>query len=116
MAGSTVRAPMPPSKRAKIFAPFDALKGLTEAIAAKEKISIPKKELSEDRIAEINTILAELKPGQIITVVYYGDYEQHYLQKTGRVSKVDPYWHMLFIDNVGLDFSEIDDIQFPDDR
>ena len=33
-----VRAPMPPSKRAKIFSMFDALKGLKEALAAKERI------------------------------------------------------------------------------
>ena len=45
---------MPPSRRAKQFAPFDALKGLKEAIARKERISTPRRILSEDAIAEIN--------------------------------------------------------------
>ena len=41
---------MPASRRAKQFMPFDALRGLKEAIAAKEKIPIPKKELAEDMV------------------------------------------------------------------
>ncbi len=101
---------MPPSRRAKIFAPFDALKGLSEAIAEKEKIVVPKRILSEDRVAEINRTLSELNPGQVITVIYYGSYEQNYLQRTGKVTKVDAYWHNLILGNFCVDFSEIDDI------
>ena len=36
-----VRAPMPPSRRAKIFSMFDALKGLKEALAAQDVNSAP---------------------------------------------------------------------------
>ena len=64
MAAKTVRAPMPRSRRAKQFQPFDALRGLKEAIAAKEKIIVPKRELSEDSIAEINKTLIGLEKGQ----------------------------------------------------
>lgn len=98
---------MPLSKRAKIFQPFDALVGLREAIAAKERTTEPKRELTEDSIAEINKTLMELQKGQIITVVYYGDYEQNYLQLTGPVTKVDPYWSSLQIGNTILNFPEI---------
>ena len=38
---------MPASRRAKQFMPFDALRGLKEAIAAKEKRLEPRRELSE---------------------------------------------------------------------
>lgn len=103
----TVRAPMSLSKRAKIFQPFDALVGLREAIAAKERITEPKRELTEDSIAEINKTLMEFQKGQIITVVYYGDYEQNYLQLTGPVTKIDPYWSSLQIGNTILNFPEI---------
>ena len=95
MAKTTVRAPMPPSQRAKQFAPFDALKGLKEAIACKEHAPEPRRELSEDAIAEINTKLTMLKPGSWVTVVYYCDYTQEVHQITGQVSKVDPYWQTL---------------------
>lgn len=107
MAVKTVRAPMPRSKRAKQFMPFDALTGLREAIAAKERVIEPRRYPSEDAIAEINEKLLDLHKGQIITVVYYGDYEQRYLQLTGPVIKVDPYWHSIQIENITIDFSEI---------
>lgn len=110
MASKTVRAPMARSRRAKQFQPFDALRGLKEAIAAKEKVPTPRRYLSDDRIAEIDKLLNSLRKGQIITVVYYGVYEQEYLQLTGPVMKVDPYWHSLQVGNVTIDFPEIDQL------
>ena len=107
MAVKTVRAPMPRSRRAKQFMPFDALTGLREAIAAKERVIEPRRYPSEDAIAEMNAKLLDLHKGQIITVVYYGDYEQRYLQLTGPVIKVDPYWHSIQIESITIDFSEI---------
>ena len=107
MAVKTVRAPMSRSRRAKQFMPFDALTGLREAIAAKERVIEPRRYPSEDAIAEMNAKLLDLHKGQIITVVYYGDYEQRYLQLTGPVIKVDSYWHSIQIENITIDFSEI---------
>lgn len=107
MAKTTVRAPMPPSRRAKQFAPFDALKGLKEAIARKEHVPEPRRELSEDAIAEINAKLTMLKPGSWVTVVYYCNYTQEIHQLTGQVSKVDSYWKTLEIGNVSIDFAEL---------
>ena len=107
MVKSRVRAPMPPSRRAKQFAPFDALKGLKEAIAAKERRPEPRKELSEEMVTEINRTLSELRRGQQVTVVYYGFVEQESLQLTGTVLKVDPYWKLLQIDRVGINFDEL---------
>ncbi len=104
------RAPMPPSKRAKQFMPFDALKGLKEAIAAKEKRTEPRKELTEYMIEQINKALMDLRKGQLVTVVYYGSLEQEYKQLTGTVVKVDAYWKTLQINNIGIDFSEIYEI------
>ena len=49
-----VRAPMPPSRRAKIFSMFDALKGLKEALAAQEHIPEPRRYLAEDAMEELN--------------------------------------------------------------
>jgi len=101
---------MPRSKRAKIFSSFDALSGLKEAIAAKERVTEPRRYPSEDAIAEINEKLLGLHKGQIVTVVYYGIYEQIYLQLTGPVTKVDPYWHHLQVGNTTIEFPEIDQL------
>ena len=107
MGTKVVRASMPRSKRAKIFSSFDTLPGSKEAIAAKERVIEPRRYPAEDVIAEMNAKLLELHKGQIITVVYYGDYEQRYLQLTGPVIKVDSYWHSIQIENTTIGFSEI---------
>ena len=107
MAAKVVRAPMPRSKRAAQFAMFDALKGLKEAIAAKEKHPEPRRILAEDAVLELNTTLTELEQGQMATVVYYGAYEQAYKQLTGTVKKVDSFWKTLQLGDVSIDFSEI---------
>ena len=84
------RAPIPPSRRAKQFAPFDALKGLKEAIAAKEKRPEPRRELTDYMKEQINNTLTELRKGQQVTVVFYGRMEHDTLQITGTVMKVVP--------------------------
>ena len=47
---------MPPSKRTKIFSIFDALKGLKEALATKERIPEEQKLLAADAAEELNQI------------------------------------------------------------
>lgn len=42
------------SRRAKIFAPFDALKGFSEAVAAKDELYESRRGLSEEDLAELN--------------------------------------------------------------
>ena len=110
VANRKPRVPMPASRRAKQFMPFDALRGLKEAIAAKEKRLEPRRELSGYMKEEINKSLSELHKGQQVTVVYYGQLEQETLQITGSVVKVDPYWQTLQIDRITIDFAEIYEI------
>ena len=111
MARTTVRAPMPTSRRAKQFAPFDALKGLKEAIAEKERIPSPRRILAEDAQAELNEQLSQLRKGTIVTVVYYCIYEQEYHQLTGAVEKIDTYWKLLHVGQLSIDFAEIVEIE-----
>ena len=96
--------------RAKQFAMFDALKGLTEAIAEKEQQCVPRKELSEERIEEINQCLSQLKCGDVVTVNYYCHYGKQYLQLTDVITKVDPFWKFLQIGGIVIGFLEIDEI------
>ena len=110
MHKTTVRAPMPPSRRAKQFAPFDALKGLKEAIAAKERRPTPRRELTEYSQEQVNKALTELRKGQQVTVIFYGNLEEEELQITGTVMKVDAYWQTLQVNKVAIDFSEIYEI------
>ncbi len=52
---------MSPGKRAKIFSPFDALKGFTEAVEAKDEVYVERIELSEDECAALDNIIGELR-------------------------------------------------------
>lgn len=111
MGTSKVRCPMSRVRRAKQFMPFDALKGFKEAIAATEIYTEPKKELEEFRIDEINATLTELKKGEAVIVTYYGNSEGKYLQLTGNISGIDPYWGTLKVGEVIVDFPEIYQIE-----
>ena len=65
------RQKMPIKERAKIFAPFDALKGFREMLATEEIIPESKKELSEDQINELSNTINSLEFGMMIEVTYY---------------------------------------------
>ena len=103
----SVRVPMPPSKRAKIFSMYDALKGFKEALAAQEVIPEERKFLTEERIEELNRVLLSLKKGSTVTVVYYCSLERCYRQLTGPVTKLDSYWKYLQLGEVCIDLADI---------
>jgi hypothetical protein len=45
---------------------FDAMKGLKEALAAKERLPEPRKELAQDAAEELNRALCSLEVGMFI--------------------------------------------------
>lgn len=102
---------MPRSQRAKQFQPFDALKGLREAIAAKERKPEPRRELTEDAAAELNRILSGLQPGQMVTAVYYSRKNQMYTQLTGPAVRTDPLNQQLLLGENRIDFRDLYEIQ-----
>lgn len=73
--------------RARQFLPFDALKGYKEAIMAKRKVVIEKKELSEDDAENLSYKFNQIKVGTIIKVIYFSNEE--YVACEGMVSKID---------------------------
>lgn len=99
---------MPIEERAKQFMPFSALKGLEEALAEKEKIVVPKIELSEDSAVELDQKMHALECGKITTIVYYS--KQEYLKLTGMVAKIDEDHRILQIVNTKISFDDIYDI------
>lgn len=60
---------------------------------------------------QVKTALAALRRGQQVTVIYDGKFEQQRLRVTGMVVTVDHFWKTLQINKIGIDFSEIHDIQ-----
>ena len=104
------REPMPVSERAKQFAPFSPLHGLHRALAEKEKIREPRREISEEFAAELNTTLCTLERGRVVTVYYYDAAEQPYRQLTGAVTSVDAYKRTLTVEQTVVSFDDLFEI------
>lgn len=102
------RPKMSREDRAKQFMPFAALKGYPEALQKKEKIVVPKVEVSEEYAEVLDRKLRNVKKNDIITVIYYSNHE--YLKKTGMVSRIDETARVLKIVNTRIHFDDIYDI------
>ncbi len=85
--GKSPRIKMSREDRAKQFMPFAALKGYEEALRKKEKVTVPKIELSEEKKEELDLALHRIRPKDMVRVVYYEDGE--YLEIKGMVSRLD---------------------------
>ena len=95
-------------ERAKQFMPFAALKGYPEALKKKEKIVVPKRELSEEYQKELDQKLRQVHKNDIITVIYFSNHE--YLKLTGMVSRIDDTARLLKIVNTKISFDDLYDI------
>lgn len=102
-----IRAKMPPSRRAKQFAPFDAVVGLRQALKEKEKIRVTRRELFEDITDEINNTLKILNTSDTVTVVYYNEFEQEYATISGLVQKINPKSQKLTVAEFDIKFEDI---------
>ena len=102
---------MPRSQRAKQFAPFDALVGLRQALKEKEKIRVPRKEISEDMAEEIDRNLKSLELGKVVTVVWYNSLEENYIQLTGEVRNINTQKRRIQIEKVFICFDDIYSIE-----
>ncbi len=106
--------------RAKIFSPFAALKGHTEAIQSKEIPRGNKVDLSEEMADALNKKLCLLKKGQVITVTYFfsdpgpdgsgGMGDGMYLTRSGTVKNIHLISRILEIDDYKINFNDIIDI------
>ena len=105
-----VRPKMSRQERAKQFMPFAALKGYPEALKKREKIVVPKKELSEEYQEELDRKLRQVKKKDIITVVYFCQGE--YVKQTGMVSRIDKTARVLKVVNTKIYFDEIMDLEY----
>lgn len=73
--------------RAKQFLPFDALKGLQEALREKEIEYEEKKDLSEDTLNELNNKFNQIDNGSFVKITFYKNGK--YSQIKGRLTNID---------------------------
>jgi hypothetical protein len=89
---------MPRSKRASQFAPFDALKGLHDALKLKEyqHLRVEKGEISQEDGDKISRTILSLQKGDVAEVEFYSFQDQHYHTVQG-IIKVDIAERSLFV-------------------
>lgn len=98
-------------ERAKQFMPFDAMKGLKEALAKKEeqRTRVEKRELSEDAIEEISKILQRAAVGMEAEIIHYR--ASHEVVSKGNITAIDITFKFLRLNAEKIYFDNIYDIK-----
>lgn len=95
------------NERARQFLPFDALKGLKEALSQQELIVENRKNLSEDTFEYLSKIIKNVSIGNKLKVTYYYDIE--YVETIGTLMKIDN--KKMLLNNSIIFFEDIVDIK-----
>ena len=94
--------------RAKLFLPFDALKGLESAI--KEEEEKIKKELTEESYIELENKLNRVEEGDRIKIKYYKN--KKYVDISGVITKINYIKKRIQLDETyNISISDIIDIE-----
>ena len=94
------------SDRARQFLPFDALKGLQEALREKEVELDERKELSEESIEELSNKLQMVERGNKVRLVYY--HQRKYRQIEGTVIDIKVLQKKLILEgDLRINFADI---------
>ena len=97
-------------QRAKQFMPFDAMKGLKEALAVREerRSRVEKKEISEEQIEHISTILLRLEMGMEVAIEHYRAF--HDVVSYGKIRGIDTVHKFVILNTEKIYFDNIYDI------
>ena len=100
--------------RAKIFAPYDALKGFSDSVKEKDRVYFPRMLTTEFIQEGINRWLNALNRGDVVTVIWFesarhNDNEDlgEYRTAAGTVLRVDEIEQTLMLDGVTIPFEDI---------
>ncbi len=94
-------------ERAKQFAPFDAMRGLREALKKKEleHERCERKELSEESMQELSEILSCAQAGDTAEVTFF--HEGRYVCVRGRLKKIDGLHRTLYLEEGKIQFHDV---------
>ena len=95
--------------RAKLFLPFDALKGLQEHLRIVEKVSEEMIILSDDIYDDLNDKFIDLKVGDNVLIKYY--YNLEYIESSGIIKKIDYNNKNIYLMNSIINVDDVVDIQ-----
>ena len=102
------------AERAKQFAPFDAMKGLQEALRDREErhLRVERHEISEDMAERNSKVILKLERGMKVEISCYCAF--HDVVKHGRITDVDITFRNLKLDSERIWFDDIYAIRITD--
>ena len=94
-------------ERAKQFLPFDALKGLQEALRKKESETekAERVELSEESLEELENKFNRVKKGDIVFIKYYKN--EKYIELKGSITKMDYIKKRIQVNNEDISIYDV---------
>ena len=97
-------------ERAKIFTPFDAMKGLQEALGEREEIltRVQRREIYEDAIERNSAALMRLKRDTVVEISCWDGF--HDVVKRGKVTYISMACGYLELDHEAIEFEDIYDV------
>lgn len=102
------------AERAKIFAPFDAMKGLQEALRDREErhLRVEKHGISDEQAERNSRVMLKLERGMKVEIEYYKDF--HDVTISGRVTAINITYRKLKVDEERILFDDIYSIRITD--
>ncbi len=102
------------AERAKIFAPFDAMKGLQEALRDREErhCRVERHEISEEQQEHNSEVFAKLTKGMRVQLDYYSAF--HDVTGSGTVTEISTVFRYLKLGTEKIFFCDIYDIEIKD--
>ena len=94
-------------ERAKQFAPFDAMKGLQEALREREErhSRVERHDISEEQMARNSEVFAALQKGDRVRLDCYRAF--HDVSLSGRVSEIDLVFRFLKLGEEKIPFRDV---------
>lgn len=101
-------------ERAKQFMPFDAMKGLQEALRDREErhTRVERHEISEEMQEQNSTVIARIDKRTHVSLDYYCDF--HDITKEGIVTEIDKVFKFLKLNGEKIFFEDIYQIRILD--
>lgn len=95
------------SLRAKIFIPFEPLRGFRAALAERERRAaiVPREDLSQEQRERLSDTMRQLAPGDMVLVRHYA--RDHYERTQGLVARVSEADACLWVVGTRVAFGDI---------
>ena len=101
-------------ERAKQFMPFDAMKGLQEALLDREErhSRVERHEISDEQQAQNSLTIAKLAKGTKVSLSYYCAF--HDIVKEGTITEISFPFHYLKLNNERISLEDIYEVEITD--